>query len=264
MNIFTAAKVSALVGLILAVVFSGKGSKANLMPLWPDQWTGEMTVGLSLSMISVPWAYDGRITITLTAGEFKDPRRNLPISLIAGTLAAIALYAAANLAYAWILPLPEVAASPRIAADVAGAVLGPLGATLMVAGILGSTFGTIHGCILGGPRCLYAAGTDGTFSRRFGRVHPPFHTPAAAIVTLGAWGALLTLSGTYDQITSYVESGSWGFYALTAVSVIVLRRKMPMPRSRTRHGDTPMPHCCSSPLLVGFSITLCCVIREMR
>ena len=114
-------------------------------------------------MISVLWAYDGRITITLTAGEFKDPRRNLPISLIAGTLAAIALYAATNLAYAWILPLPEVAASPRIAADVAGAVLGPLGATLMVAGILGSTFGTIHGCILEGRAAFTPPAPTGRF-----------------------------------------------------------------------------------------------------
>jgi APA family basic amino acid/polyamine antiporter len=233
MSVFTAAKVSALIGLILAVAFSGKGRMTNLMPLWPNQWTGEMTAGLSLAMISVLWAYDGWITVTLTAGEFKDPRRDLPISLIAGTLAVIALYVAANLAYAWVIPLPAMAASPRIAADVAGAVLGPFGASLIVVGILCSTFGTIHGCILGGPRCLYAAGADGTFSKSFGRVHPRFHTPAAAIVTLGCWSALLTLSGTYDQITSYVVFGSWGFYALTALSVIALRRKMP---------DAPRPY----------------------
>ncbi len=233
MNIFTAAKVSALIALILAVAFSGKGSSANLLPLWPDRWTGEWTGGFSLSMISVLWAYDGWITVTLAAGEFKNPRRNVPLSLIGGTLAVIALYVAANLAYAWVLPMPDMASSQRIAADVAGAVLGPFGTTLIVLGILCSTFGTIHGCILGGPRCLYAAGADGTFSRAFGRIHPRFHTPAVAIVTLGVWGALLTLSGTYDQITSYVVFGSWGFYALTALSVIVLRRTLP---------DAPRPY----------------------
>jgi APA family basic amino acid/polyamine antiporter len=233
MDFFTAAKVSALVALILAVVFSRRGSASNLLPLWPRHWTNDLTAGFGLSMISVLWAYDGWITVTLTAGEIKNPRRNVPLSLVAGTLAVIALYVAANLAYAYVLPFHAMAGSPRIAADVASAVLGPFGVLLIVSGILCSTFGTIHGCILGGPRCLYAAGADGTFSKSFGNVHARFHTPAVAIVTLGIWGGLLTLSGTYDQIISYVVFGSWGFYALTALSVIVLRRKMP---------DAPRPY----------------------
>lgn len=233
MDFFTAAKVSALVALILAVVVSRKGSASNLLPLWPRHWTSDLTAGFGLSMISVLWAYDGWITVTLTAGEIKNPQRNVPRSLVAGTLAVITLYVAANLAYAYILPFHKMAGSPRIAADVAGAALGPFGVLLIVSGILCSTFGTIHGCILSGPRCLYAAGADGTFAKTFGNVHSRFHTPAVAIVTLGIWGALLTLSGTYDQIISYVVFGSWGFYALTALSVIFLRRKMP---------DAPRPY----------------------
>lgn len=227
MNFFTAAKVAALLALILAVVFSGKGNAANLLPWWPERWSKDLTAGLGLSMISVLWAYDGWITVTLTAGEVRNARRNVPLSLLIGTLLVIAIYVAANLAYSFVLPLPVVARSPRIAADVAGVVLGPVGVLLIISGILCSTFGAIHGCILGGPRCLYAAGADGTFSARFGKVHARFHTPAAAIVTLGVWGGLLTLSGTYDQIISYVVFGSWGFYALTAGCVMLLRRKMP-------------------------------------
>ncbi len=96
-----------------------------------------------------------------------------------------------------------------------------------------STFGATNGMLLGGPRSIYAAGADGAFSPKFGAVHPRYHTPATAIITLGVWGAILTLSGTYDQITSYVVFGSWGFYALTALSVIVLRRRMP---------DAPRPY----------------------
>lgn len=227
MNLFTAAKVTALAGLILAVVFAGRGSWSNMMPLWPERWSGDLTAGFGLALISVLWAYDGWITVTLTAGEIKNPERNVPLSLVAGTFAVIGLYVAANLAYLYVLPLPAASGSQRIAADVAGLVLGPIGALLIIGGILCSTFGTIHGCILAGPRCIYAAGADGHFAQSFGRVHPRFHTPAVAILTLGVWGALLTLSGTYDQITSYVVFGSWGFYGLTALSVVVLRRRMP-------------------------------------
>lgn len=233
MDVFTAAKLAALAGLILAAFFSGKGSAANLPPLWPEHWTPSLTTGLGLSMISVLWAYDGWTTVTLTAGEMKSPSRNVPLALVLGTVAVIFIYLAANLAYAYVLPRPVLAASPRVAADVASAVLGRSGAAFVIAGILCSTFGTMHGCLLGGPRCLYAAAADGTFSKSFSRVHPRFHTPAVAIVALGIWGGLLTLSGTYEQITAYVVFGSWGFYALTALAVIVLRRKMP---------DAPRPY----------------------
>jgi basic amino acid/polyamine antiporter, APA family len=233
MNFFTTAKVAALVGLMVAVLVSRKGSAANFLPLWPDRWTHGLTVGLGLSMISVLWAYDGWTTVTLTAGEMKSPQRNVPLSLVLGTVVVIALYVSVNLAYSYVLPMPALAASPRVAGDVASLVLGPFGATFVIAGILCSTFGTMHGCLLGGPRCLYAAAEDGVFSRTFAAVHPRFHTPAAAIVTLGVWSALLTLSGTYEQITSYVVFGSWGFYALTASAVIVLRRKLP---------DAPRPY----------------------
>ena len=226
MDIFTAAKLLALAGLIAAAFFSGKGNAVNLLPFWPDHWTHSLTTGFGLSMISVLWAYDGWTTVTLTAGEMESPRRNVPLSLVLGTAAVICIYLAANVAYAYVLPRPALAASPRVAADVAGIALGRSGAAFVIAGILCSTFGTMHGCVLGGPRCLYAAAADGTFSKTFSRVHPRFHTPALAVVTLGGWGALLTLSGTYEQITAYVVFGSWAFYALTALAVIVLRRKM--------------------------------------
>lgn len=91
MTCFTAAKVAALVGLIIAVVFSGKGQAANWLPLWPENWSRELTAGFRLPMISVLWAYDGWTIVTLTAGEIRNPERNVPLSLVAGTLAVIAL-----------------------------------------------------------------------------------------------------------------------------------------------------------------------------
>lgn len=227
MNIFTTAKVLALIGLIFAALFSSKGSSANFMPWWPEEWTGQMTAAFGLAMISALWAYDGWIDVTLTAGEFKNPQRNVPLSLLIGTFAVIGLYLLANIAYAYVIPIQSMPGSPRIAAEVAQTVLGPVGASLIVIGIMCSTFGTTNGMLLGGPRSIYAAGADGAFSKAFGKVHPRYHSPYIAIISMGIWGSLLTFSGTYDQITSYVVFGSWAFYALTAVSVIVLRRKMP-------------------------------------
>lgn len=227
MDIFTTAKVVALVGLILAVIFSGKGSTSNFIPWWPEQWTSHMTAAFGLAMISALWAYDGWIDVTLTAGEFRNPQRNVPLSLLFGTLAVIVLYLAANVAFAYVIPVQSMPGSPRIAADVAQTVLGPIGASLVVIGIMCSTFGTTNGMLLGGPRSIYAAGADGAFSRSFGKVHPQYRSPYIAIIALGIWGSLLTFSGTYDQIISYVVFGSWAFYAMTAVSVIILRRKMP-------------------------------------
>jgi APA family basic amino acid/polyamine antiporter len=227
MDFFTTAKVLALVGLIIAVLFSGKGSSANFLPWWPEEWTSQLTAAFGLAMISALWAYDGWIDVTLMAGEFKNPQRNVPLSMLIGTLAVILLYLAANLAFAYAIPLQSMPGSPRIAADVAQIVLGPIGASLIVVGIMCSTFGTTNGMSLGGPRSIYAAGIDGAFSPAFGKVHPRYHSPYIAIIAFGVWGSLLTFSGTYEQITSYVVFGSWGFYAMTAISVIVLRRKMP-------------------------------------
>jgi APA family basic amino acid/polyamine antiporter len=227
MNVFTTAKVVALVGLVLAVALSSKGSVANFLPWWLDEWTAETTSAFGLAMISALWAYDGWIDVTLTAGEFKNPHRNVPRSLLIGTLLIIVLYVSANLAYAYVIPISQMPGSPRIAADVAQVVLGPIGASLIVAGIMCSTFGATNGMLLAGPRSIFAAGVDGTFAGSFGRVHSESRSPYVAITTLGIWGGILTLSGTYEQIISYVVFGSWTFYAMTAVSVIILRRRRP-------------------------------------
>ncbi|MCX6141904.1 MAG: amino acid permease, partial [Ignavibacteriales bacterium] len=233
MTVFTSFKVLVVLGLVVAVFTSGKGSSLNFLPWWPDQWTGELTSAFGLAMISVLWTYDGWSVVTLAAGEIRDPERNVPLSLLFGTLLVIMLYLLVNLAYAYVIPIEAMVGSPRVAADAALIVLGPVGASLVTAGILCSTFGTINGSLLSNPRSIYAAGDDRTFPEVFGKVHPRFRTPSTAVITLGVWGSLLTLSGTFSQIISYVVFGSWFFYALTTLSVIVLRRKMP---------DAPRPY----------------------
>ncbi|MDZ7359471.1 MAG: amino acid permease [candidate division KSB1 bacterium] len=233
MNIFTSAKVGALLFLILAAFVSSKASFANLQPWWPETWSSELTAAFGLAMISALWSYDGWIDVTLTAGETKNPTRNVPLALIISTLAILAIYLLANLAYTLIIPLHEMSSSNRIAADVALKAIGPIGATIIVAGIMCSTFGTLNGMALAGPRSIWAPGHDRIFAPALGKVHSRFRSPHVAIITIGIWAALLTLSGTYDQLTAYVVFGSWFFYAMTAVGVIVLRKKMP---------DVPRPY----------------------
>jgi len=232
MNIFTTAKVAALLFLILGAFVSSKASFANMQPWWPESWSSELTAAFGLAMISALWAYDGWIDVTLTAGETKNPTRNVPLALIISTLAILALYLSANIAYALIIPISEMPNSTRIAADVAAIAIGPIGAVIIIAGIMCSTFGTLNGMTLAGPRSIWATGHDRVFAPALGKVHPRFRSPHVAIITIGIWAALLTLSGTYDQLTAYVVFGSWFFYAVTAVGVIVLRRKFPdAPRS---------------------------------
>lgn len=233
MNFFTAAKVGAILLLILGAIFCGKGSLANLGPWWPAKWSSDLFPAFGLAMISTLWAYDGWSAVTLTAGEIKEPQKNVPRSLVLGTLIVIALYLSVNLAYAYIIPIDQMVGSPRIAADVAYRMMGPVGAAIIAGAIMCSTFGTTNGELLTGPRAIYAAGHDGVFSKSFGKVHPRFKTPYMAVLAMGLWSALLTLSGTFEQITAYVVFGSWWFYALTALAVIALRRKMP---------DAPRPY----------------------
>lgn len=232
-NVFTAAKVLALVAIIFAVFSSGKGSAGNFLPWWPDHWSGDLTSAFGLAMISVLWSYEGWTTVTQSAGEMRNPERNVPLSLLIGTAVVIVLYLAVNLAYIYVMPLEHMAGSQRIAADAASLVLGPVGTSLVIAGILCSTFGTINNSFLSDARSMYAAGADSTFAPGFGKIHARFGTPFVTLIALGVWSALLTLSGSYDQIASYVIFGSWMFYGLTAVSVIILRRRMP---------DVPRPY----------------------
>ena len=232
-NVFTLAKVLALVTIIVAVFSSGKGNADNFMPWWPEHWSGDLTSAFGLAMISVLWSYEGWTTVTQSAGEIRNPERNVPLSLLIGTGVVIVLYLAVNLAYAYVMPLETMAGSQRIAADAASIVLGPFGTSLVIAGILCSTFGTINNSFLSDARSMYAAGADSSFAPGFGKLHTRFGTPYITLIALGVWSALLTLSGSYDQIASYVIFGSWMFYGLTAVSVIILRRRMP---------DAPRPY----------------------
>jgi APA family basic amino acid/polyamine antiporter len=167
----------------------------------------------------------------MVAAEIKDPRRNLPRALIWGTLAVIAIYLAANLAYFYVLSPREVAGSDRVAAEMMRRIFGARGADAVSLAAMISIFAALNGSILAGSRVPYAAARDGLFFRVYADVNPRYHTPGNSILLLSLWSAVLVLSGRYEQLYTLVIFPSWILYAMATAAVIVLRRKRPdLPR----------------------------------
>jgi len=231
-NVFTVLKVGAI-ALLVAIAFgSGKGSFTHFAPwlgtrLGPKGLQMGLFAAMGVAMSKALFAYDAWNTVTFTAEEVRDPQRNLPRALVAGTLVTTLAYTAACAVYLYVLPLDRMAGieENRVASEVAGSLLGPAGITLVSIAILISTFGCLNGLILGGARVLFAMARDGVFFRAAGRIHPGTHTPRGALVLQGVWSAVLALSGSYDRLLTYVTFASLGFNALTVVGLFVLRRK---------------------------------------
>jgi APA family basic amino acid/polyamine antiporter len=233
-NVFTVLKVGAIAILVLVGFGSGKGSFAHFTPVLGTELGAKglqmgLFAAMGVAMSKALFAYDAWNTVTFTAEEVRDPQRNLPRALVAGTVVTTLAYTAACAVYLYVLPLDRMAGveENRVASDVAGTLLGPRGITLVSVAILVSTFGCLNGLILGGARVLFAMARDGVFFRVAGRVDSVTHTPRGALVLQGLWSAVLALSGSYDRLLTYVTFASLAFNALTVVGLFVLRRKRP-------------------------------------
>ena len=177
------------------------------------------------------WAYDGWNNVSMVSSEIEKPHRNLPLALILGTLAVVAIYITINAAYFYVLPSSTVAVTDRVASEMVRRSLGSWGAGFVSVAAMLSIFAALNGSILTGSRVPYAMALDGRFFSAIGKVHPRWHTPSHSILLLGAWSSVIVLSGRYDQLFTYVIFSSAIFYALAASAVIVLRFKRPdLPR----------------------------------
>jgi APA family basic amino acid/polyamine antiporter len=145
-------------------------------------------------MVAILWAYDGWCDVGFVSGEIKDPQKALPRVFILGTGAVVALYLAINWVYLRVVPIDQMVGSPLIAADVASALVGPVGVTLVAAAVMVSTFGTLNGSMMTGPRVFYAMAEDGLFFERLARVHPRYGTPTGSIMLSVALGAVFVSS----------------------------------------------------------------------
>jgi APA family basic amino acid/polyamine antiporter len=219
-NLFTAAKVLAIVGIVAAgLAWHGPAPAAGAGPQ-------DVTLrGLILAVAAGLFAYGGWHMVTYTAGETKDPARTIPRALLIGTLIVTACYAGLNAIYLRVLPLDAVRASTRVAADAADVLLGGGGASLMAALVMVSTFGAVNGIILVGPRVYYSMARDGLLFRSVAAVHPVFGTPHRAIVLQAIWSSALALTNTYGALFSRVIYTEWIFFALMAAGLMRLRRR---------------------------------------
>jgi len=222
------------VGVMVVIVILGYVLAAGVPPgvkSLPVASGGGFVASFGLALVAALWAYEGWNACTFAAGEVKRPERNLPLALILGTIGVIVLYLGLNLVYYRVLTLPEVAQSPRVAADAAVRIFGRTGAYLVSIVIIVSTLGSINGSVLAAPRVYYAMAQDGLFFRWCAAVHPRYHTPHLALLLQGAWAILLVAMGTYEELFTYVVFAAWVFYALAGFAVIILRRKRPeLPR----------------------------------
>ena len=283
--VFTTAKVAGLLGLILFGIWAGRNPHALSANFGANFWhnagwgvlhripvgvAGATALVSTLTVVAVAqvgslFSADAWNNVTFTAGEVRNPQRNLPLSLAAGTGAVILIYIAVNFIYLLVLPLwgdpaattvlgrgIQYASEDRVATAVMQQMIGPYGARLMALAILISTFGCNNGLILAGSRVYYAMARDGLFFRSVGRLHPRYRTPHISLAVQAVWAAVLCLSGSYGQLLDYTIFAVLLFYILTLVGLFVLRRTRP---------DAPRPYrALGYPVLPAVYILLAIVI----
>ncbi|SPE28734.1 Amino acid transporter, L-type amino acid transporter (LAT) family [Candidatus Sulfotelmatomonas gaucii] len=287
-NVFTVAKALALAGLVLlgfTVGRSGAAIAANFGEHWSYFWRNAgwsamhpVQVGaqgrialvgpiviLAVVQVGSLFSCDAWNNVTFTAGEIKNPRRNVPLSLALGVAFVVVTYILASAAYMMVLPLHgnphgatifargiQYASEDRIAAAVLQQIFPQVGGYLMAGAILISTFGCANGMTLAGARVYYAMARDGLFFQSVGKLHPRFRTPMIGLVVQAIWTTILCVSGSYSQLLDYIIFAALVFYILTIGGLFVLRRKQP---------DAPRPYkAFGYPFLPGLYIVMATVL----
>ncbi len=223
-NFLTVFRIGSIVVFVcLAFLVDAPASVAIAAPL-PDV---SLLAAIGVGMIAALWTYDGWYGPTFSAGEMRDPQRTLPFGLVWGTVIVMVLYALINIVYFLALPVDQIAATPRIGETAAAALFGPIGGKLMSFAVLVSTFGCLSATILYSSRIYLPMARDGVFFRGLAAVHPRYHTPARSLWAQSLWAVVLALSGTYEQLYTYVIFAGLLFHVATAGAVIVLRRRRP-------------------------------------
>src|SRR6185295_9922553 len=179
-GVSTVVKFAALGAIIIASLLLGGQHGGTFAPLTPALGATLTAGNLGLALVSVLWAYDGFGDLSLVGGEVKDPQRNLPRAIIGGTLAIIAIYMLANLAYLYMIPVDAIGRSPLVAADTMMAIFGRTGVVIVSSFVMISSFSSLNGIMLAAPRIFFAMADDGLLFGAMARIHPRFRTPHLA------------------------------------------------------------------------------------
>ena len=280
-NVFTSAKALSLAALILLAFTVGRSATAWQANFGANFWKNagwstlhpvEVGIGgptvlvnllviLAVVQVGSLFSSDAWNNITFTAGEVKNPRRNIPLSLVLGTGFVLAVYFLVSLGYLLVLPMHgdpngatvmargiQHATEDRVATAALEQIFHSGGAYLMAAAILISTFGCANGMTLAGARVYYAMSRDGLFFNAVGKLHPRFKTPVAGLLVQAAWTTVLCISGSYSQLLDYIIFAVLVFYILTIVGLFVLRFTRP---------DAPRPYkAIGYPVLPALYIVL--------
>ncbi len=228
-TILTVAKVGGLILIPLLAIAYMRVDPALTPMVPPDAVRPFASFGVI--MIAVMWTYEGWYYVAFAAGEIKDAARTVPRALIYGTIALTTIYVSVNLAYVFALSLEEMSGVTRIAEKAVTALVGPGGAALVAATVVVSTFGCNVAGVIASSRACFAMATDGRFFASAARVHPVHRTPHVALLVTSGWSALLTLTGGYEALFTYVTFASVLFGTLGGVAIFVLRTRRPeVPR----------------------------------
>jgi basic amino acid/polyamine antiporter, APA family len=228
LNVFVILKVGALAILI------GAGALAPATPGW---WTAarettaesaSLIVAFGAALVPILFAYGGWQNANYIAEEIEHPQRNLPLSLLAGTIAVVVIYVAVNVVYLRALGLDGLASTTTPASTAAAIMFGPLGDRFVTAAIAISTFGFLDLGILAPTRVYYAMAADRLFLPALAQLHPVYKTPWVAILIQSTWSCVLALTGRYEQLLNYVVFADWIFFGLTVATVFVFRRTYPL------------------------------------
>lgn len=262
-NIFTSAKAISLAALVILAFVVGRSAEAwaaNFGSGWSEFWRNaswhslhpvQVGVGGPIALVNIVvilavvqvgslFSADAWNNITFTAGEVKNPRRNIPLSLVLGAGFVLVVYFLVSLGYLLVLPMHgdpngatvmargiQHAAEDRVATAALGEIFHSAGAWLMAGAILISTFGCANGLTLAGARVYYAMSRDGLFFKSVGKLHPRYKTPVAGLLVQCVWTVLLCVSGSYSQLLDYIIFAELVFYILTITGLFVLRFKQP-------------------------------------
>jgi basic amino acid/polyamine antiporter, APA family len=241
MNLTTVAKYTALAALVLLAFSVGEGSTSHFSPAWGP---GISISLIATALIAIMWTYDGWADLSFIGGEVRNPGRTLPMALILGTSGILLIYLLLNVAYVYLVPLPEMARSPLVAAAAAQKIplLGRFAGAAISAVVMVSCFSTLIGSMMTGPRIFFAMADRGLFFQSIARVSPRFHSPSVAIWLATALGVVYVLLNDFQQLADKFILGIWPFYALAVGAVFVLRRTRPdLPRPYRTWGYPVVP-----------------------